>query len=255
MNNPDIDSLLDDLLKGSISAEVLKKELEDDPLINPDTEIEAHFAAAKAIRRYAVVSKVQSFHRSFLDELSTSSPVQPESPVRKMDLLKWTMRVAAVFFIVIGGWLAFEYNQNSSTGIYKEIYQPYNLNTDRGIGDISAHNMVQDFKELKFDKVIEAFEELEKSNQREKFLAGYSYLETGNFGKAIIQFNEILADNKEQGQRLYNDEAEYYLGLSYLKLHDISKAIDILEKIQSNPDHTFHEKVTKWTLRKLKWLN
>jgi tetratricopeptide (TPR) repeat protein len=256
-NNKDIDALLDDLLKKEITADQLMDLFEDDPEIDLSAEIDLHFAAAKAVQRYNIVTQVKSVHSNFLNETNTQSTatIKTITTVRHSSTVKWTMRIAASFLLLIGSWLVFQYTTNSSNELYSKIYQPYDLTTDRGISDITTHTMVRDFKNRDFQAVIKIYERLTVSNSREKFLAAYAYLETGNFGKAIDLLNDLLKFNQANKLRLYNDEAEYYLGLSYLKVQKFEEAEAVFKKIQENPNHTFHDKISKWTLRRIHWLN
>jgi tetratricopeptide (TPR) repeat protein len=255
-NNKDIDALLDDLLKKEITPDQLIDLFEDDSEIDLSAEIDLHFAAAKAIQRYNIVKQVKSVHSNFLTETNTQSiaPIKNISTVRHSSTVKWTMRIAASLLLLIGSWLGFQYATNSSNELYSTIYQPYDLTTDRGIGDITTHTMVRDFKNRDFQAVIKIYERLTVSNSREKFLAAYAYHETGNFGKAIDLLNDLLEFNQTNKLRLY-DEAEYYLGLSYLKVQKFEEAEAVFKKIQENSNHTFHDKISKWTLRRIHWLN
>lgn len=259
MNNDiRIDIVLDELLQEKITRAEAEQLLENDQVDDVHTEIDLHFAAAKAVQRYAVLKQVQSVHASFLyAEKSTDIQVSQEVIKPKlfsMHQVKWVMRFAASIILMIGGWFTYQYGSTSSSKLYSEMYQPYNVNTDRGMGEFKTHNMIVEFKEKNYLAVIKTFESLAAANNREKFLAAVAYHETGKYKESVTVLSGILIYNKETNTRLYNDEAEFYLALSYLKMKDAASAEPLLETIRNNPNHTFHERVSKWTMTRLNWL-
>jgi TolA-binding protein len=257
-NNLQIDILLDKLLNNGIARNEVTAALHKEGITDTEQEIDLHFAAAKALQRHSVFLQVQSVHQQFInnhikENLSEVPKTQPAKVIR-ITALKWMMRIAATVIIFIAVWFAYQYGNTSSGRLYSEIYQPYNVNTDRGMGDIVTHNMVQEFKDKQYNAVIKTYESLSVSNNREKFMAAYAYHQTTDYNQAIILFQQILAYNIQNNTRLYNDEAEFYLGLSYLKMKHVKDATAIFQAIYSNPNHTFNERVSEWMITKLKWL-
>lgn len=253
-----IEQLLDDYL-------LQKKPLTDTAFLlqqqgigDAVAEIELHQAAAISLQRYSIFKQVQSVHRHFLP---TQSGIHANTPVTKasvvnMNPVKWFLRIAVAIILVLGIWFAYLYNSTTSTTLYAEIYQPYNVNTDRAnIEEIIPHNMVQEFKEKNYKVVIKTYEGLGTTNNREKFLAAVSYQEIGQNAEAINLLNQILEFNRQQQSRLYNDEAEFYLALNYLKTKNIKQAIPLFTKLYNDPGHTFHERIKKSTLKKMEWLD
>jgi hypothetical protein len=54
----------------------------------------------------------------------------------------------------------------------------------------------------------------------------------------------------------YKEDAEFYLGISYIKSRDYDKALDLLEPIENNKDHLYHNQVKPSLIRHihmLKW--
>lgn len=253
-----IEQLLDDYLQKKLprtdTASLLQKQGIDDT----ETEIDLHHAAAITLQRYSVLQQVHSVHRHFLQQQSDTNVNSSgiKARVVNMNPVKWILRIAAAVILIVGIWFAYLYNSTTSTALYAEIYQPYNVNTDRAnVEEIIPHNMIQEFKEKNYTTVIETYLNLSMTNNREKFLAAVAYQETGNNTEAINLLNQILRFNKQQQSRLYNDEAEFYLALNYLKTEKAKQAIPIFQKIYDDPGHTFHERISKSSLRKIKWLD
>ncbi len=257
-NNIQIESVLDELLKNKIVKTEAVELLEKENVEDTSAEIDLHYATAKAIQRYAVLKQVQSVHSAYITTSTkeeTITPAKEKMPkIIPIKPVKWLMGIAASLFVFAAAWFTYQYSTTNSSKLYSEMYQPYNVNTDRGIGDISTHNMVKEFQAGNYSAVIKTFESLPTSNSREKFLAAYAYHEVASYTRAIELLRQLLTYNDQTNTRLYNDEAEFYLGLSFLKIKDAASAKVVFGAIKKNPDHTFHERVSKWTMTRLNWL-
>lgn len=256
-DNLHIENILDDLLTNKVSRPEAVALLMQENVSDTGFEIDLHLSAVNVIRRYNTLKQVQSVHNNFtiarnINQITNGT--SGEVVTAKINLVKWMVRIAASVILIISAWFMYQYSSTNSSTLYSEIYQPYSINTDRGVGEIKTHNMVQEFKQNNYSAVIKIFESLASTNNREKFLAGYAYHQAGNYQQSLLVFQQILSYNQKTNTRLYNDEAEFYSGLSYLKLRNTSSAADIFESIRKNPNHTFYERINKWTLTKLKWL-
>ena len=257
-NNLHIDGILDDYLHWRLTRTEAEQLLRQQGVADSNTEIEMHQAAAVALQRYSILMQVRNIHAQFASaDKNGSTAVTHTTPAMVINLwpFKWILRIAAIAVLVAGGWFAFQYSNNSSAKLYTEIYQPYNVNTDRAdIDGIVPHNMIQEFKNKDYEAVISTYQSLPHANNREKFLAAIAFHETGNYPQAINVLKQISKSNNQNGNRLYNDEAEFYLALSYLKIKNNKAAYDYFKIIRNNPNHTFNEKVSKWTMKRLAWL-
>jgi tetratricopeptide (TPR) repeat protein len=254
-----IEQVLDDYLYGNIILTDAEKLLKDNSVTGLSEIIALHKAAAVAIQRNAVISQVKKVHQQFVAAKPTATAIADISAtkgkIRIISTLKWMAGVAAVFIVFICSWYAYQINTASSSKLYAEMYQTYNVNTDRaGIDDIVTHNMVQQYKDKDYREVIYTYQSLIVTNSREKFLTAMAYQETGSYQPAVDLLEKIMLENKQKETRLYNDEAEFYTALNYLKLKKNESAFPLLQKIYKTPGHTFHERVSKWTITRLKWI-
>ncbi len=64
--------------------------------------------------------------------------------------------------------------------------------------------------------------------------------------EAIATFQILMERNKKANTDFFEDDAEYYLAMSYLNNHELQKAMPIFEKIQSDPDHKYNGDVSEW---------
>lgn len=253
-----IEQILDDYLQQKLHRADATALLKSQGLADAESEIELHQAAAASIQRYNILRQVQNVHLQFWEQPGNKELDRSDSKVKivQMNSFKWFLRIAAAIIFLAGIWFTYFFVSITNTKLYAEIYQPYNVNTNRAnIKEIVPHNMIQEFKEKNYTSVIETYRNIPVTNNREKFLAAVSYQETNNHGEAIKLLNEILMLNKQEQSRLYNDEAEFYLALNYLKLKKMKQAIPLFQKIYDDPGHTFHERIGKTILKKIKWLD
>lgn len=247
-----IDTILDNFVKGTATRETTISRLEEQGVQNTEEEIVLHVAATTALIQYNILAQVNDVHRQYAEAPQQKTTNNGhKAPVRS--IVKWSLRIAAVCTTAICAWFAIQYTQTSSNGLYSEVYQPFNINTLRS-NQAPQHDMAKDFKQRNYAAVIDTFRTLAAPDNRERFLAGFALLETGQHALAAEQFNQIIGANNKQGSRLYNDEAEYYLALVNLKLKKTAEARSLFRKIYNDPEHTYHNRVNQWLLTRLGWL-
>lgn len=242
-DHTDIDNLLDDMFKNKTSRPEIEELLHHQNIGDAAYAIDLHMAAAKALQRFKVQQQVLLVHNDFVQKAP-----------RTITFNSMVIRIAASVLLLVSGWFIYTYSTTNSTALYKKIYQPYHVVTDRGDVDPLTHNIVNQFKAGNYAEVVKTYESLTISNNREKFLAGYASHQLGQYETSINLFNLILENNRQTNSRLYNDESEFYLALSYLKLNNVKSAFPFFKKISQGSNHTFHERVNSWTLTRLQWL-
>jgi tetratricopeptide (TPR) repeat protein len=86
------------------------------------------------------------------------------------------------------------------------------------------------------------------------FLEGSRLLKNNDAEKAITEFQSVLDQNKKQKVSRWNDEAEYYLALAYIKDKDYDLALPLLRKIRDDKQHLYHKQVSARLIRQVKML-
>ena len=81
------------------------------------------------------------------------------------------------------------------------------------------------FDQKKYSKTLEILNELSPETNEVILLKGATYFQQKDSEKAIENFQKIDSQTSE------NDEAKWYLALSYLQKNDIENARPILESI------------------------
>ena len=166
------------------------------------------------------------------------------------NLYRNMMRVAACAVLVAGGARIFKYVRLSSSSLYSEYYTSYELNTSRGS---TAQDAIEKAYTAKnWSEVLTLFSPGKDRSNKTDFLAGLADLELKKFDDAIAHFEQIIASNSHSGGDYFEDEAEYYLAISWLAKDKVNEAMPILEKIKANKDHLYHDKVTKMSFTDLR---
>jgi tetratricopeptide (TPR) repeat protein len=166
------------------------------------------------------------------------------------NLYRNMMRVAACAVLVAGGACIFKYVRLSSSSLYSEYYTSYELNTSRGSASQDAIEKAYTAKN--WSEVLAQFSPGKDRSNKTDFLAGLADLELKKFDDAIAHFEQIIASNTHSGGDYFEDEAEYYLAISWLAKDKVNEAMPILEKIRANKDHLYHDKVEKMSFTDLR---
>ena len=166
--------------------------------------------------------------------------------------MKKAFRVAATVIILLGVASVYEYLTLSSNSLFKNNFQEYSLHENRGSNNESM--IEQEYKLSHLSKVMELFSEEQSKTLQDYFIAGNAYLQLDNTSDAIKCFLSVQQINALQHTHFYQDDAEYYLAMSYVENNELSKAIPLFEKIYADSDHLYHSKVTWWFLKRLQLL-
>lgn len=246
-DNHTIEQWLDAYTRGSVSLEEVKTRLSPEAYAAFAAEAEVHKAAVDIVKRYNVMQQVNAVHNAYL-------AARPPAAQKKVVALyaRRIMQVAAVFIIVIASSYLILVNTTTQSQLVSALSSDYYLQTSRANGNGSVSAITQAFNAKEFDRVISTYEAITNPTPRERFLAGYAYLQTGSYGQAANNFKTIINDNQNTSERLYNDEAEYYLVLSYLQLQQYDDAYTLARLINKDKYHTYHQNIDSWLLLKLK---
>ena len=93
------------------------------------------------------------------------------------------------------------------------------------------------------DSVIWDFKNLSAPVPEEYLLTGIAYLEKNQPEKAIETFKILIQKNQNSKTDFFEDDAEYYLAMSYLDNQESEKALPIFEKIKADPENRHYPDV------------
>ncbi len=248
-NYKDLDELLDDFIDNKISLEEVDQMngVEDTEQIKNEAAL--HQLAVEAVVQYGIAQQISKVHSSFIQ-----APVL-QIKRKRNDFIYWSVRIAAMLVLMLGTFMASRKWIPDTQTIYTDTFQAYYLSNERSLIATEKSNslVVANFKTKNYQQVIIAFKQLDAPTRQEQFLTGYAYLVTQQLQESITLFEKILADNQQTGNLNYQDDAEYYLALVYLKNNEINKAKMKLEMIHENIEHTYHENINSFDLKFLKW--
>ncbi len=251
-NNPNSDILVQ-YLDNELSLEDktnLENQLKHDTVMQQ--ELQNLFLAKAAIKTYGLKKQVGIIHTEMMNEMvvEKSSPSQ-KGIVRRIASI--SMKVAAAVFIVMLGLGVYQYATITPDKLFASNYNPYTLSVNRGA--IETNVVEKLFQEKNYTAVITQFETLKEASTKENFLAGVAYMEANNYKNAITVFNKVLSTNTLNNTSIFNDDAQYFLALSYLKNNEVALATPIFEAIHNNANHLYNDKVSNAFMRNLKLIN
>jgi len=245
---------LDESLRGKATASI-------EDIIGNDPEAEKEWTylrlAVDAINDaglYQEVSAAKASWKAELDAAASNTPIVRSIPAATTTatasgtgvrtLYRYTLRAAACILIVTGSASIYKYLSVSSSSLYDRYYTGYSANTARGAGDAAPIVDAYNNKDWNTVENIGDTAKASRTNQTD-FLAGMACLERKKYDKAINHFEQIIAVNSHSGTDYYQDEAEYYLAISWLAHRKINEAMPILEKIRGDKSHKYHDVVER----------
>ncbi|HEV9035583.1 MAG TPA: hypothetical protein VGQ51_03135 [Puia sp.] len=174
---------------------------------------------------------------------ATVETSEPTGAVVRSIYRRYSLRAAALILVITSSAFLYKYLSISSQSLYDRYYSSFELNTARGAGDEQPIVKAYDAKD--WTTVLSLAGTAKSRDNQTDFLAGMADLELKRYDDAITHFEEIIAVNTHAGTDFYQDEAEYYLAISWLARGNVNEAMPILEKIRADAHHQYHEKVAK----------
>jgi predicted negative regulator of RcsB-dependent stress response len=215
---------------------------------NLESELDSLLITREAVKHYGLQQKVASIHQEMMEE--KKAPVKQITSARRS--LRYAIAIAAGVLLIIAGFVGYNFYTLSSEKIFAANYQSYELNNVRDVGADDSE-IESTYKRKDFKGVI-SFSYERPFTVKENFLRGMAFAEMADNTNTIQSFKTVIEDNKTAHTNIYNDEAEFYLALAYIRNKDFDFALDILKKIQSDPEHLYYNRVSSKLIRQVKML-
>lgn len=141
--------------------------------------------------------------------------------------------------LIIGGMLLFNPGEYSSEKLFKMYYKSGETIGLSRSGNVDMAEALRYFSKNDFQTAEGLFEKIlvsDPSNFAVMYYAGISNIELKNYPQAIQLFNSII----NEGDNLYTENAEWYLGLTYLAAGEPEKADEIFVNIAASPNHYYN---------------
>lgn len=203
--------------------------------------------ARSAIRFHGLQKKVSGIHAEMMKELKTPARMPLGRKIR------YSVAVAASLVLLVGAYLIYNFVTLASEKIFGSRYQPYEMTRFRD-NETKLTALDSAYQEKDYKKVLSLKKTAKDLSTREEFLAGAAALELKDNVKAIESFKTVRQKNKKLNKTDFNDEADYYLALAYIRNKDYDLALDELKLIHSSPEHLYNEKITPKLLRQVRML-
>lgn len=179
---------------------------------------------------------VQAGRKDLLNEIKqweeNEMPIARVIPIWKQS---WSVGIAAVLVIGITAILLWPLSENNNE-LFENYFAPYPnviMPTVRG-GEVNDTSTIQKayraYDEGNYTEAAQFFESLPVKDAGALFYLGNSYLVIHEPEKAIQVLEKLVNEHHQ-----LNEEAKWYLGLAYLHNHQEDKAIPILNEISNQP--------------------
>lgn len=248
---PQSSSLIVAYIDGELTPEEMiafEKKMEADNILKE--EYERLLETRAAIRYYGIHQQVSSVRQQLKNEKDT--PIHNINRNKKW--VRYTISIAASLLFLMAGYSFYYYTSLSGEKVFTANYQTFELPTNRSTA--STENQIEyAYRQKNYKEVLRLYNLDKDQPVQAVFFSGVAAMELHDDIKAVEALQAVLAKNKSQHTSIYNDEAEFYLSLSYIRLKKYSAALPLLQKIQSDPDHIYHTNITNAMIRKVRILN
>ncbi len=188
--------------------------------------------AIDTIRLNTINDKVSAVRRS-LTNTSALTEMPANNRIRR--IYKMSMRIAAIFILLIGMAVLYKYLTVSNLSVYEKEFTSYDLSNLRGQESHDAE--AEAYLNKNWSEVLTIFQKENNKTNKSLFLAAMAEMHLNNFSQAVPLFENILNNT---GDSSFREETEYYLSLAYLRNHEINKSITLINKIKADPTHTYN---------------
>lgn len=219
---------LDDKLEGQ-SLEEFENQIEND--LDLQKEVQDYNSLKDGVIAYGEMTlkeELEVIHqRTF-----------PDSYSRFSSLRRWGPIAASILFLIA---LAWWWNSNQKEpDLFKEYYAVYTIpassrSTASELKLLAANELYQ---RGSYKEAISLFEEIDKPDGRVSLALGICHLELDQFETAQSLFTDLI---NSPDQDIYQNLAQWYLALSYLKQEQPGNAEKWLEILANNVSADKHE--------------
>jgi len=219
------------------------REIEE--LIHNDMEVRNQWQfmqlAVQAVEYAALNDQVAAVKDQFRAIHPLEVISEPRKGVRVM--MRNVYKVAACLLFLVIAAAGYKYISTSATQVYKESFIPYTLGTSRGSSAIN--DIEQAYRNQNWKQVLTAFDNATEKDNKTLFLAGMANMHLQQYAAADKLFEQVLAHNAQTGDDYFQDEAQYYLAMSYLANNQTKEAITILQQIRTNKNHLYNRQASQ----------
>lgn len=223
------------LLDSNLADEVKKREL--------------ILSGLEALGNEKMRDHIKAVRKEMLAEASNNSLEKGKN----RSLFIWLSAAAAIFVLCWTGWYLLNPTTINAEAIFAETYSPY-LEDFGSRGPNSTKDYLQAVSAYEAKDYIvaipllESILKMESQNSEVELILGDCLLSINKTEEAIEHFNAVIA----RKTNLYNDPAQWFLALSYLKQNKIEACQKTLQSLIQDPQADYY-KEAKALLSKIQW--
>lgn len=221
----DID-LIEHYLDGSLSD---TDRLAFEERLKLEDELRAQVEEMKVIREGIVRASRKEVLKS-LKELEATLP-EVEAPIIPLWRTTWLQVAAGISLLALCVYLLWPRTQEPAQ-LFAEYFEPYPniiMPTVRGVVENDSTVKAQAYRaydQQNYAEAIRLFEAVQQKDEGVLLYLGNSYLANGQPEKALPLFEKVL-----NNYDVFDEQAEWYVAVSYLKLEEREKAREALQKV------------------------
>lgn len=249
-NSTQRDEMLMQYLDGLMNAEqkaAFEKQLASDEQLR--NELEDLQIARHAVQSYGRRKQVSTIHQTMMKELGEAVPVKHINPARRM--LRRIVAVAASIVFIVLIWQGLLFYNLSSAKVFDDNYVQYSPDNMRD-AQSTVSPLTQAYIDKDYQKVISLA--ANSASAKDNFLTAHAQLALNNATAAISLFKTAIEQSKKEKNAELQDAAEYNLILSYIRNKDYDLALELMNEVEGNPGHLYHDKMTGKLFRQVKML-
>lgn len=261
------------LVQKYLDKEMSKEEItafEEELKVNPDLYEELLFhkevdnAIKELIEENMFLKNLEKAHSSYLKTMAKGGKTNifnrkfafmPKENRPKTKSIVWYAAAAAVTILIIGTgiFFALQSGNNSPDRLYAEYKIPYEVSGIQRSGKNNGEDLYLTalalFEQKDYNASIANFDKLiAQGNAKSSvyYYKGLALLETDNAKEAVKNLQKTAADSQSELQQ----EAEWFLGLAYLKAGDVQNAKKQFTHIEEH--YPYYKEKAGEILKKLK---
>ncbi len=242
---------IDGYLRDELDEQAVEN-FEDELLANTGlaADVAFHKELDKAVSEVDVMALRANLQHISKAERNRSSEKLGVGPPKRKKLL-WYAAASTILFVI--GFSTLMRNKNHTyQQLYTSYYQPYKIgaNVSRSVSE-SPNELSTALSYMDRGNYPAALNVLKSTPTNEqdgfsiKFYSGVAYQELGEYKNAISSFNDVV----QQGDNLLVEQAEWYIGLCYLRIEEREKARAQFRSIVSK--NGFYSKQSSKILKQL----
>ncbi len=183
------------------------------------------------IRLNAINEKVSAARRSFENK--------PEKAIVR-SIYRTSLRIAAILVLIIGSASIYKYMSVNDRSLYDKQFVSFELTNTRG--EQNPESETEAYRSGNWNEVVKIYQAGNNKSNKNVFLAAMSEMQLNHFQKAVKLFEELVQTKSDDHS--FRDETDYYLSLAYLMNHQELKAMDLINKMKAETNHTYNPMVS-----------